>query len=86
MLKLFLMSLLWRAGVAKGDFFRCVKLGPHQERLREMLHAEDPSEPDEYGCLITPLLPEKEIAMESIVAMPFLTRTDGHNGCLIVVF
>ena len=83
MLKLFLLSLLWRVGVAKGDFFRCVKLGPHQDRLREMLHAEDPGEPDDYGCLITPLLPELDIRMESIVAMPHLTRTDGHNGCLL---
>ncbi|MGI8967036.1 MAG: hypothetical protein ACR2H1_13250, partial [Limisphaerales bacterium] len=54
-LKLFLMSVLWRVGVASGDFFRCVDLGPHEARLRKMLHAENPGEPDDYGCLITPL-------------------------------
>jgi hypothetical protein len=41
-LKLFLMSLLWRVSVAKGEFFRCVKLGRHEEQLRQMLHAQNP--------------------------------------------
>ncbi len=84
LLKLFLMSVLWRVGVATGDFFRCVDLGPHEARLREMLHTENPGEPDDYGCLITPLLPEPEIPVETIVAMPRATRLDGHNGYLLV--
>ncbi len=83
-LKLFLLSLLWRVGAARGDFFRCVRLGPHEERLRAMLDAENPGEPDEYGCLVTPLLPEPGIPMERIITMPSLTRVDGHNGCLLV--
>ena len=42
---------MWRAGVATGEFFSKVALGPHAEQLREMLLAEDPGEPWEYGCL-----------------------------------
>jgi hypothetical protein len=83
-LKLFLLSLLWRVGVARGPFFRCVDLGPHESRLRGMLDAEDPGEPDEYGCLITPLLPEPDAPMERVITMPAMTRVDGHNGCLLV--
>jgi hypothetical protein len=49
--KLFQLSILWRAGVATREFFSKVTLGPHAERLREMLLAEDPGEPWEYGCL-----------------------------------
>jgi hypothetical protein len=49
--KLFQLSILWRAGVATGEFFSKVALGPHAEQLREMLLAEDPGEPWEYGCL-----------------------------------
>jgi hypothetical protein len=82
-LKLFLMSLLWRVSVAKGEFFRCVKLGRHEEELRQMLHAQNPGEPDEYGCLITQLLPENEIPVERFLAMPAMARVDGHNGCLL---
>ena len=81
-LKLFLLSLLWRVGIARHDFFSCVDLGPHADRLREMLHAEDPGEPDEYGCHITRLLPESHIPVDRIVYTPHSTRIDGHHGCL----
>jgi hypothetical protein len=50
--KLFQLSILWRAAVAKGEFFRKVELGPHAETLRGMLLAEDPGEPWQYGCLM----------------------------------
>ena len=42
--KLFQLSILWRAGVTTREFFSKVTLGPHAERLREMLLAEDPGE------------------------------------------
>ena len=50
--KLFEMSILWRAGVATVDFFRNVRLGPHEERLRKMLLAGEPGPPWRYGCMI----------------------------------
>jgi hypothetical protein len=82
-LKLFLLSILWRAGIANGDFFRCVRLGPHEERLREMVRAGAPGEPDEYGCLIMRLIPE-DVGVSRVVAMPFLARLDDHNCCVFV--
>ncbi len=39
--KLFHLSVLWRAGVAKSEAFRLVKLGPHEMRLREVLLKEE---------------------------------------------
>lgn len=50
--KLFQLSLLWRAGVAKGSYFERVRLGPHEEPLRAMLAAEDPGPYDLYPCII----------------------------------
>jgi hypothetical protein len=50
--KLFLLSLLWRAGVAKGKYFARVQLGPHQERLRKMLRTNDPGPFDLYPCIL----------------------------------
>jgi len=82
-LKLFLLSLLWRVGIATNPFFRCVTLGPHQARLREMLINKNPGHSDEYGCLITPLLPEPDIDVRQLLFQPFRTRTEGHNGCLL---
>lgn len=50
--KLFEMSILWRAGVARSEFFTKVHLGPHQGRLRQMLLAADPGPPWLYGCFL----------------------------------
>jgi len=50
--KLFLLSLLWRAGIAKGRYFERVALGPHEERLRAMLHGGDPGPFDLYPCIL----------------------------------
>ena len=82
--KLFLLSLLWRVGVAKGDFFRCVDLGRHERLIREMLNTEKPGAPDDYGCLVTPLIPEPDVAMHRVILMPMMTRLNGTNGCLLV--
>ena len=49
-LKLFLLSLLWRMGVSNLYFFREVVLGPHEEKIRNMLLNNDPGNPDLYPC------------------------------------
>ncbi|WEN14136.1 hypothetical protein PY254_12920 [Rhodanobacter sp. AS-Z3] len=49
--KLFLLSLLWRAGVAKARYFERVRLGPHEERLRAMLRDDDPGPYHLYPCI-----------------------------------
>jgi len=50
--KLFQLSTLWCAAVAKGEFFSRVALGPHGETVRQMLLGGDPGEPWQYGCLV----------------------------------
>ena len=50
-LKLFQMSLLWRAGVAKGEFFQNVELGEkHERKLRQLLVKDDPGSERDYPC------------------------------------
>jgi hypothetical protein len=51
-LRIFLLSILWRAGVSRDEFFQNVSLGRHQERLRRMILNNDPGQPDQYGCII----------------------------------
>lgn len=51
-LKLFLLSVLWRSDVAKGDIGENVSLGPHSERIRLMLLDSDPKEPILYPCMM----------------------------------
>lgn len=51
-LKLYLLSLLWRMGVSSLPEFRLVRLGPHEERIRGMLLADDPGKANDYGCIL----------------------------------
>lgn len=55
-IKLFQMSVLWRAAVSSDEHFRAVQLGEHEEKLREMLLKAQPGEPHEYGCIMFALV------------------------------
>ena len=52
-LKLFFLSILWRAHIARQDFFSGVDLGKYAEKTRLMLLAGDPGKEDELEtCII----------------------------------
>jgi hypothetical protein len=52
-LKLFQMSLLWRAGIAKGNFFKNVDLGEkHEGKLRQFLVSDNPGLENDYPCIM----------------------------------
>jgi hypothetical protein len=52
-LKLFILSVLWRASLAKDPAFSSIKLLTQQEsRLRNMLKDKDPGDVPEFGCAI----------------------------------
>jgi len=55
-LKLFQLSILWRAGVAKGSFFEDVNLGSfHEMKLRNLLSTKNPGLDTDYACLMVDL-------------------------------
>jgi hypothetical protein len=72
-LKLFQMSILWRMGVSSHPFYCNVELGRHEETLRRMLHAEDPGDPWQYGCMTT-LLEHGGEPLLGIVSQPLKVR------------
>jgi hypothetical protein len=47
-LKLFFLSVLWLAGESQRPEFNHVVLGPHADRLRDMIWNEDPGDDNEY--------------------------------------
>ena len=51
-MKLFLLSLLWRAGVSTLPVFQETNLREHEPILRKMLAEADPGPPELYGCHI----------------------------------
>jgi len=53
LLKLFALSVIWRAGVSSQSFFDRVRLGPHEARIREHLMSTDPGEPSCYSVVFS---------------------------------
>jgi len=76
--KLFQLSLLWRAGASELEFFKHVQLGPHQEKIRLMLQAEDPGKAFEYGVLII-LLTDEENASDQFILQPVQMKIEGFR-------
>lgn len=74
--KLFQLSVLWRAGVARHGFFSGVQLGSHSEQLRRMLLAEDPGKNTEYGCTLVPLVAEGQL-LTDLIAQPASLTANG---------
>lgn len=76
--KLFHLSVLFRCGVSSLLQFAGVKLGPHEQRMREMLLHGDPGHPDEYAIqgyvLVRGGVPEWRM-----IAGPRKVRFDGHT-------
>jgi hypothetical protein len=79
-LKLFVLSLIWRASIAKGQTFRDVNLGPHEEPFRARLYAEDPGEPLDYpmwaGLLVD--VPTRSVWDHALLP-PLYFEIDGHS-------
>lgn len=51
-LKLFFISLLWRAHVAGHQMFYQVDVGPHEELLKQSILGSDPKDPNHYGIVL----------------------------------
>ena len=78
--KLFQLSILWRSGVSKHEAFTQVRLGSHEEKLRQMLVEDNPGNKSDYGCIMSIIL-ETEL-LHKIIQSPtrFKKRLYGHNG------
>lgn len=73
-LKLFFLSVLWRASVSNQEFFRRVNLGPHEEYIRKALLAGDPGNTDWYSICLAKWSDRTEGAG---MMDPYRTRFDG---------
>jgi len=52
-LKLFFISLLWRASITTHDFFSSVNVGPWEAKLREMITNSDPGTEDDFSVILS---------------------------------
>lgn len=83
--KLFLLSILWRASIAKRDFFAEVKLGEkHEEIIRKMLLDGDPKEPDDYPCLIYDMSIDEPM-LKGFILRPVRLNKGGSVSYLFII-
>ncbi|WP_024461842.1 hypothetical protein [Marinimicrobium sp. LS-A18] len=52
-LKLFFLSVLWRASVSNQKIFHNVRLGPFEGKLRSMLQSKDPGDNREFAVALS---------------------------------
>lgn len=75
--RLFGLSVLWRAGASKQQFFEEIRLGAHEERLRKLILADDPGEPEQYGFFLAPIVIGKR-DVKDLMVQPTHSRLSGH--------
>lgn len=83
-LRMFQLSVLWRAAISTLPFFSQVSLGSHQERIRQMLLNEDPGVPWQYACHMFALVHDGAVQQDLIV-QPTRTKID-NVPCYRFVF
>lgn len=75
-LKLFQLSVLWRAGISRLPSFSQVQLGPHADRIRAMVHEQRPGNAADYGCIMSLLMRGNDM-VTGLVVPPTWARFDG---------
>ena len=79
-LKLFQLSILWRASISSHVAFSQVNLGSHENIIRTMLDTGNPGNVIDYGCLMILTL-ETEL-LHAIIQSPtrFTKKLEGHTA------
>jgi hypothetical protein len=51
-LKLFFISLLWRAGISNHYFFKKIRISPFGDQLKQMILKSDPGNPETFAVVL----------------------------------
>jgi len=77
-LKLFVVSVLWRASVSTLPYYRRVDLGPRAARACQMIAEGDPGKPSEFGTVLSCWVPTPGGSLPpKLNANPYTRRIDG---------
>ncbi len=78
--KLFTLSILWKASVSTQDFFRRIKLGPYEEKIRNMILNRDPGSYDQFGCMWSTIKNHTELPHD-LISEPVMARQTNGISC-----
>ncbi|TIH17177.1 hypothetical protein D0S45_08435 [Marinifilum sp. JC120] len=76
LLKLFGLSLLWRASVSTQPLFKRVSIGVHEKRVKEMIEQGDPGSEQEYSIILAKF---DTTELSTVIMDPYQTRHMGVN-------
>ncbi|MEG4106398.1 hypothetical protein [Microcoleus sp. S13_C5] len=74
-LKLFFMSILWRAAITSDSFFAQVQLGSWEDKLKKMILAQDPGSENDFSVVLF----KYEGDGSEIMQNPTKQKQDGVN-------
>jgi hypothetical protein len=74
-LKLFFISMVWRASVSKEKFFSKISLGPFEQKARQFIENQNPSTQDDFSVCINVFNPK--VLGANCFLEPYTTRLDG---------
>ena len=80
--KLFLLSIIWRVSISRHSYFQKVNLGPHEEKIRQMLLSINPGKHYDYPCIINLL---SESAFTPIYIPKESPRYEGHRSFRVLL-
>jgi hypothetical protein len=79
-IRMFALSLLWRAAATTNPVFRRVTLGPYEERLRQLIVAGVPDSPDNFSVLLCRWHARPENEKMALTQMsPYSWKLEGIN-------
>ena len=76
--KLFMLSILWRSSISTHALFSRINLGPHEDKIKAMIQANDPGKQLDCPCVIYGLT-SKENIHSDLIDQPRRFHTSGHN-------
>lgn len=65
-LKLFVLSVLWRAHLTSQKFFERVQLGPYADALRDMIAMSDPGDGDDFCTVLSCFTLADQLEMKAL--------------------
>ena len=83
-LKLFVVSVLWRAAASTEEYFKGVGIGPYEDAAKTEVLSANPGDPQEFGTIFSRWLapPERE-SLTNAHMSPFCEKWDGINAVRI---
>lgn len=75
-LKLFFISVLWRASLSKQKFYERINQGPYQEKAKDLIWASDPGKQSDFPFLVAKFT---DTSIGKIILNPHPERWSGVN-------